>query len=410
MAPRKSQVLSAASPACPNCGTELGMALIRQLAQPLIAQLQSDLEQELRQEVQASTAAELAGLQAQLKQQKAQYQTELGEKRAESELMRRQLDEAQRAERELRKARRQLQDEHDALEIERDRMRDTITAEERQKAEQRANERTSIDRERTEQQHRTQVQAMEDHIRALTEQLEAAHRKASAGPRPQQEGVAYQHVLADELRRRFPGDDIKVVARGKRGGNVVHTVRHNSLGDCGTILWECKQTLRFEPKWIKKLTDDIEAGRADLGVLVSSALPRDMNGSGILDGVLVCDTIMAVTAALTVRESVIMVKRFALANAARGKQSERVYDYITTGGFGARLERAFKDHHAALQELNTMREFNTRAIANLEKKQHDMLDQLFMMVGEVEATGAALPMLRTVLPPAQPRSLEPSLY
>jgi hypothetical protein len=409
MAPRNSHALSAASPACPNCGTELGMALIRQLAQPLIAQLQSDLEQELRQEAQASTAAELAGLRAQLNQQKTQHQTELSEKSAESELMRRQLEEAQLAERDLRKARRQLQDERDALEIEQARMRDTIAAEERRKAEQRANERFSVERERTEQQHRTKVQALEEHNRTLTDQLEAAHRKASAGPLVQQEGIAYQHVFADELRRRFPGDDIKVVARGKRGGDVIHTVRHNSL-DCGTILWECKQTQRFETKWIKKLTDDIEAGRADLGVLVSSALPRDMNGSGILDGILVCDTSMAVTAALTFRESVILVKRFVLANAARGKQSEKIYDYITTGGFGARLDRAIKEHHAALQELNTMRDFNTRAIANLEKRQHDLLDQLFMMIGEVEAAGAALPMLRTALPPAQPRSLEPSLH
>ncbi len=405
MAQRSSQALTAVAPACPNCGTGLGVAFIQQLAQPYIAQMRADLEAEVRLEARAANAGELAALRTQL----TRYEDALSEVRDEAETAKRELGEARRAESQLRKDRRKLQNERDALEVEKDRMRDAIAAEERTKAEQRADERIRIETDRTEQQYLSRIRALEERNRSLSEEVEAVHRKASAGSRPQEDGVAYQHVFADELRSRFPADEIKVVARGRRGGDVVHTVRDHGL-DCGIILWECKQTQRFEPKWVNKLTEDVQSGRADLGVLVSSVLPKDIDRSDIIDGILVCDTTTAVPLAVSFRQLVINAKRTALANAARGEQSERIYDYITAGGFGTCLARLLKTQRAALQELDILREVSIKVWANLEKSHRDMIDGLFTMVGEIEATGTALPpLLRSELPPVQPRSIEPAV-
>src|SRR5262249_52740932 len=147
-----------------------------------------------------------------------------------------QLHQAQTAEREVRAERRKLQDAQDAWELEQARMRDRIVGEERELAQKNA-----------EIQYKAKIEAMQHHEQGLRDQLEAAHRKASAGTRPQQEGVARQELFADELRNRWPGDDIRVIKRGQKGADVVQTVRDGRL-DCGTIVWECKWTQEFQHK------------------------------------------------------------------------------------------------------------------------------------------------------------------
>ncbi|MBF6320370.1 DUF2130 domain-containing protein [Nocardia cyriacigeorgica] len=408
MARRKSQVLSAISPECPNCGTEFGTAFIQQLARDQFAQMRSELEQQLRAEASAAAAAELAAMRSQLAQADTQYQAALSESRAEAEAARRERDEARRAEQEVRQERRQLRQERDALEIEKDRMRDVIAEEERKKANQHAEERIRREADRNENKYLKRIHALEEQKRLLTEELASAHRKASAGALVQQESVSYQYVLADELRRRFPSDDITVVARGRRGGDVVHVVRESNL-DCGTIVWECKQTQRFEQKWVQKLAEDVAAGRADLGVLVSAVLPRDVEGTGLVDGILVCDTTVAVPLALSFRQIVINAKRTAIANAARGDQADRIYDYITTGPFGVRLARILKKLYTQLKELNAVRETNTRYFAAVEKGHRDAIDEVFTLIGDLDATGVKLPdLLRDELLSPPPRSIESS--
>lgn len=408
MARRNSQALSAVSPECPNCGTEFGTAFIQQLARDQFDQMRSELEQQLRIEASAAAAAELASVRAQLTRVEAQHQAALSESRADADAARRERDEAQLAERQARQERRQLKQERDALEIEKERMRDVIAEEERAKAVQHAEERIRLETNRAENRYLKQIHALEEQKRTLTEEIEAVNRKASASALADQEGVAYQDILAAELRRRFPGDDIKVIPRGKRGADVVQVVRESNV-DCGTILYECKQTQNFVQKWIQKLAEDVAAGRADLGVLVSAALPRDIDGTGIRDGIVLCDTAVAIPLALCFRQIVLNAKRTAMANAARGEQSERIYDYITTGAFGTRLARTLKKLRTQLDELNLVRETNARYFAAVEKSTRDAIDELFTVVGDLDATGVKLPsLLRDALLPAPPRSIESS--
>ncbi|WP_280490330.1 DUF2130 domain-containing protein [Nocardia carnea] len=408
MARRNSQALSTVSPECPNCGTEFGTAFIQQLARDQFDQMRSGLEQQFRVEASAAAAAELAEARAQLTQKETRYQAALNESRAEADTARRERDEAQLAEQQVRQERRQLQQERDALEIEKERMRDVIAEEEREKAVQHAEERIRLETDRAENRYLKQIHALEERNQTLTEEIENVNRKASASALVQQEGVSYQDILAAELKRRFPSDAIKVIPRGKRGADVVQAVRESNV-ECGTILWECKQTQRFDQKWIHKLAEDVAAGRADLGVLVSAVLPRDVDSTGIVDGILVCDTTVAVAMALAFRQIVLNAKRTALANAARGEQSERIYDYITTGPFATHLSRTLKKLSTQLDELIVVRETNTRFFAAVEKSTRDAMDEIFTMVGDLGATGVKLPsLLRDALLPAPPRSIESS--
>ncbi|MBL3761732.1 DUF2130 domain-containing protein, partial [Mycobacteroides abscessus subsp. massiliense] len=133
---------------------------------------------------------------------------------------------------------------------------------------------------------------MEDQKKALTKEIQTLSRKTTAGPNPQGEGVARQHVFAEELRSRWPGDEVSVIPRGQRGADIIQIVR-NKGRDCGIILWECKDTQRFQRAWLDKLADDIKQQRASIGVLVSTALPDNIEGSGWLGDILVCEFTLA---------------------------------------------------------------------------------------------------------------------
>ncbi|MEG8184332.1 DUF2130 domain-containing protein [Nocardia terpenica] len=286
-------------------------------------------------------------------------------------------------------------------------MRDTIRSEERKLAEEYIKERVAQQTASSEQKHLIRLRELEEHNKALAQQLEDAHRKSSQGPRPQQEGVAYQEILAAELRTRFPEDEVTVVSRAKRGADVVQVVREKGR-EFGKIVWECKQTQRFEPRWIGKLSQDVEFHRADLGVLVSSVLPRGMEGSGQIDGILVCDTTIAAHIAVPLREYVISRKRFALANANREDQAGKVYDFITIGGFAPCMQRILDAAHTGVNEMNKLREYCIKFWATWEKSQKDMIDSVFTMIGELGDAGTKLPAsLQAELPSAERRALEP---
>lgn len=128
-------------------------------------------------------------------------------------------------------------------------------------------------------------------------------------------------MFAEELRERFPGDEITVTARGQAGADVAQRVRLGSR-DCGTILWECKRAANWSGAWIGKLTDDTGKAGAAFGVIVSETLPHGMDGSGRVDDVWVCEFGYAVHLAAGLRWAVIAASQYEAANAARPAHPE----------------------------------------------------------------------------------------
>ena len=64
--------------------------------------------------------------------------------------------------------------------------------------------------------------------------------------------------------------------KGVNGADLLQRVRSPSGQLCGTIVWEAKQTKAWQPAWLRKLKDDQQAVGAELAVLVTSAMPRDV--------------------------------------------------------------------------------------------------------------------------------------
>lgn len=391
-------VPAAPSITCPHCGQviRLDEALRHQLAADLISRRESELRQRFEADAAEKIRAALDGQLARLEEQD-QRLIELTAK----------LREQQEAEKGLRRKQRELEDQKQAWDVERERMRDTIRAEERELAAKLQRERYEEQARRRDEDHKTEVRQLQDKIERVNTQLEEALRRGATGAR-QEEGFARQDVFAAELGERFPDDEVTVTPRGQAGADVVQVVRQSNR-DCGTILWECKRAANWSATWIRKLAGDVRKAGAAFGVIVSETLPPGMDGSGRVDDVWACDFGTAVHLAAGLRWVLIAASQYEAANAARAGTSGKVYDYIATGGFAARCEAISRAIDTMLSTLGKERRYYEQRWKDWERHIETVAGSLCGIAGDLVRLGAEVPPpLRAELPGAGRPALPPA--
>ena len=104
----------------------------------------------------------------------------------------------------------------------------------------------------------------------------------------QLQGEVLELALEELLRATFPFDTIEEVAKGIKGADCVQHVKNNVGDVCGKIIYESKRTKAFTNEWIEKLKKDMRAQQADIAILVTEVLPKDMEHFGIKDGIWIC--------------------------------------------------------------------------------------------------------------------------
>jgi hypothetical protein len=70
------------------------------------------------------------------------------------------------------------------------------------------------------------------------------------------------------------------VGKGVRGADCIQTVRNQLGNEVGKIIFESKRTKDFTNDWIEKLKTDMRNLGADVAVIVTQALPKDMDRFG----------------------------------------------------------------------------------------------------------------------------------
>jgi len=59
---------------------------------------------------------------------------------------------------------------------------------------------------------------------------------------------------------------------------------------CGTIIWESKRTKNWSDGWLAKLREDQRAAKAEIAVIVSQSLPKEIEAFGLVENVWVTQT------------------------------------------------------------------------------------------------------------------------
>ena len=375
---------------CPHCGQQIRLdeALTHQLAAGVIARRETELRKQAEDEAAKKVRAALEGQVAKLEEQEERLSELTGK-----------VKEHQAAEKQLRQRQRELEDQKEAWDVERERMRDVIRKEERDQAAKTQQELYKELARQREADHKTEVRQLQGKIERINAQLEEAIRRGATGAR-QEEGIARQDVFADELRERFPSDEITVTARGQAGADVTQRVRYVGR-DCGLILWECKRAANWSATWVGKLASDARKASAACGVIVSETLPPGMDGSGRIDDVWISDFGSAVHLAAGLRWVLIAASQYEAANAARAGTSGKVYDYIATGGFASRCEAINQAIDTMMQTLGKEKRYYEQKWKEWERHIDTVGGSLFGIAADLVGLGAEIPPpLRAELPDA----------
>lgn len=209
-----------------------------------------------------------------------------------------------------------------------------------QKQLQRERERLSEDIRKIEEQkiaaketeYQLRMKELEKQLDDQKKLAEEMKRKAEQGSM-QLQGEVQEIALEEMLKTSFPFDEISEVGKGVRGADCIQTVRNNFGQVCGKIIYESKRTNAFANDWIEKLKADMRSLGADIAVIVTRAMPKDMESFGIKDGVWVCSFNEVKALAAVLRDGVVRVFNASKSQENKGDKMHLLYDYLTSTEF-----------------------------------------------------------------------------
>jgi hypothetical protein len=178
-------------------------------------------------------------------------------------------------------------------------------------------------------------------------------------------------ALEEMLRTAFPLDTIEEVAKGVRGADCILFVKNSSGQACGKIIFESKRTKAFTNEWIEKLKTDMRAQQAELAVIVTEVLPKDMAGFGLKDGVWICRFSEAKALSFILRESLIKINTALVRQENKGEKMQMLYDFLTGTEFRQNMEAVVEGfsslRRGIVNEKNAMEKLWKEREKQLEK-------------------------------------------
>lgn len=300
-----------------------------QIADQVATQLRTERARVTAEEAKKAKLANAAELDA-----KAQ---ELAELRDVLQMRDQKLAEAQKAQAELIKKQRELDDAKRELEL---------TVEKR--VQDGLNEVRASAKREAEDGLKLKVMEKDQTIASMQQKIEELKLKSEQGSQ-QLQGEVQELELESKLRTKFPFDSIEPVPKGEFGGDALQRVVSATGQPSGTILWEFKRTKNWSDGWLTKLRDDQRAAKADVAVIVSQALPKDVETFDILDGVWVVHPRAALPVATILRQSLMEISLARQTGEGQQTKTEMIYQYLTGPRFRHRVE-------AIVEAFSTMQE------------------------------------------------------
>ncbi|MGR8950533.1 MAG: DUF2130 domain-containing protein [Gammaproteobacteria bacterium] len=228
---------------------------------------------------------------------------------------------------------------------------------------------------RSQESERAQLRITEHEqvIGQLKNQLAEAHRKAEQGS-TQLQGEAQEIEIEAWLAAQFPLDTIDEIKKGAQGADCVQIVNTQSRQHCGTIYYESKRTKRFQPMWIEKFKADIRERNADIGVLVTEAMPDDMERMGQRDGIWVCSFSEFKGLCVVLRESLVHLSQAIATQENKGDKMGMLYDFLTGNEFRLQIEAIVE----GFTQMQTDLDAEKRAMQGIWKKREKQIDKVLL--------------------------------
>ncbi len=142
--------------------------------------------------------------------------------------------------------------------------------------------------------------------------------------------------------------------------------------NCGKIYYESKRTKDFQGSWIEKFKADMREKAADIGVLVTEAMPSDIERMGLRDGVWVCSYEEFKGLCGVLRESIIQVITALGSQVNKGYKMQLLYDYLTSNSFRMQVEAIVE----GFTSMKTALESEKRAMQRIWKEREKQINKV----------------------------------
>jgi len=222
------------------------------------------------------------------------------------------------------------------------------------------------------------LKAKDEQIEQMRRDIESAKRKADQSSM-QVQGEALELAIESWLSSQFPFDTIDEVKKGAFGADCVQTIHTRELQNCGVICYESKNTKAWSDGWISKLKQDMLKVNADLGVLVTSVYPNDMDRMGFVDGIWVCSLDEFKGSVSLLRESLIRVYKTVQREENRGDKMALLYNYLTGNEFGLQMKSIVDGFMTMQTELDKER----RSLMASWKRRQKLIDGVLQNTTEM---------------------------
>lgn len=316
--------------------------IVNKQVQEQVKDEKSKLEKSIRQQLDDEKSEEVKALQKELGEKSTQLR-ELNKTKADIERLKREKDE--------------LADKI-ALEKEKELTEKLQEAKEKiQKSEKEKNELT--------------IKEFEKKLADQKELMEEMQRKHEQGSM-QMQGEVQELALEDLLKSEFKFDNIEDVPKGVKGADVIQTVLNPLQQVCGKIIYESKRTKSFTDGWIEKLKEDQRNQQADLAIIVTEILPKDMDKFGRKNGVWICTFQEVKGVAFVLREMILKIHSVKSTEENKEGKMEVLYGYLTGDEFRQRIEAIVEGFSGLKTELDKEK----RAMSKIWKGREKQIEKV----------------------------------
>lgn len=386
---------------CPKCGEPIVVEeiLSQQLEQSILKKYEHEkraeqqrilaMEEKMREEREAFEEKKRREnemfqerLDARVKEEKL-----LAEERIKKQMEAEQADAVRMMQQELNdksdklKAMQTMQIELEKIKREKEELRLSIEAEQMQKMNSvLEEERVKIANQEREKHEMTlkEMQKKLDDQKRLTEEMKRKQEQGSM----QLQGEVQELAIEEWLRQRFPFDVIDEVKKGARGGDCLQRVRNERQVECGKIYYESKRTKDFQANWIQKFKADMREKGADVGVLVTEAMPAGMERMGQYEGIWICRFEEFKGLCAVLREGVLQVSMAMESQEQKGDKMTLLYDYLTGNTFRMQVEAIVEGFTSMRQALDREK----RSMTSIWKEREKQIEKVLINTIEMHAS------------------------
>jgi len=280
------------------------------------------------------------------------------------------LKEAQTIELNMRKQQQVLEEKQAGMELEVQRKMDAQRKELEEKI-----------RKQEQDQQYMRNQEKDSLIQEMKRQMEDMKRKMDQGSM-QSQGEIQEIELEKLLASTFPFDLIEPVAKGVAGADCIQKVRNQLGKECGSIIYESKRTKNFSMLWLDKLTLDLRSAKADVAILVTEAMPKELEQFGQLNGIWVCTFAQVKALSLALRDGIIKIDEVKSAQENKGDKMHMLYNYLTGNEFSHKVKAIYD----AFEQLNAGLENEKKQMLKIWAVREKQIEQV--MVNTIEMYGS----------------------